>query len=350
MPDSIAETGALTVDAAAGLLGPEPEENEEAAPVEAEAKETPEPEAEAPEGASEAEAPEGEDPEPDPEEPEAVAEPALDPPPFWKPEDKADFAELPRKLQEKLRAYEDDRTKVTAQTLQQSAEARKAASAEAAKLAELAPKLAAVADQAQAMFERPVEGLTDGQGNPLQPFKWSEVNWPQWHKTDPLAATMAWTRYQAEAAEVQQIQSAKQLAQQQQERTAYDAYIQEEHEKLATVNPKLATDQAERQKVGNYLISRGYPPEAIGRAGALDFDTAHKAMLYDQLQAKVAQQPKPGAAPPRTPQAQSKAVRPSAAVPAVPPQKRAATEAANRFAQTGNIDDAVAALNARGSG
>lgn len=343
---SDAGNGALSTDDAVGLLIAGGEQDE-AEGVEPDAEPTAEPEAEP---AADEPSGEGGEEEREPDEPEAEAGPAVEPPPFWKPEHKEVFAKLPAEAQEAIKAYDQQREATVRGSMLQAAEARKSFDAQAAELAKLAPQVAAVADEAQAMFERPVEGLTDSQGNAIKPMPWSQIDFDAWHKQDPLAASVAWTRFQSETATLARIKAASQVSQKQAQDQAFGAYIADQTQALQVLNPDLASDPGKRAAIGKHLIERGYTPDVLRGIGALDLDVAYDAMRWRELQARAKTAPRAGAQPPRTAQAQSRTVRPSAAVPAVPSQKRAATEAANRFAQTGNIDDAVAALNARGSG
>lgn len=333
-----------TEDAIASLVGDDAPDDSTELP----AGDVPEPEAledsEGGEGDEEIPEGEGED------DPEGSPEPAVAAPPFWPEEDKALWSKIPAAAREAIRRAEDNRNQVTAESLRKSAEARKAANAEAAQLAQLSPRIAALADQAQAQFDKPVEGLIDSQGNPLQPVKWSAIDWPGWHKSDPIAASVAWTRFQSEKAETEQLQAANRVASDQALARNFGQYHQEQEEALRALNPDLSTKAELRQAVGKHLIERGYTPEELRGIGAKDMDVAYDAMRWRALQAKTQQAPKPGATPPRTTTPQARPLRTSAGAGSAPSKSRAAQEAAARFSKSGSTDDAVALLLSRGGG
>lgn len=357
MSDTPSE-GAINVEQAVGLLGAEPPEREEAqeAPQEA-AEAPPEPEeasVEQPEPES-PEAPEGEEIEGEPDAAAAEPEDGLDPPPFWTAEDKADFADLPRKQQEKILAYEAQRVTANNKALEVAAQARKAYEAEAAKAAQLIERVNDVAAKAEAHFSRPVEGLNDPDGNPMT---WDEVNWNAWFQADPQTAAVYRSKFDFEQAELQRVKTVQQEAAQTAQQAALTAHVQQQAQVLSTVAPDLANDAAKRQAIGAYLAQAGYSQDRLLWAEAPDLVIAHKAMLWDQAQSKARNAATTGTVQPSTPPgaprrqpapAPSRQVRPTTATTAPPPQ-RAVDTASSRLRKSGRIDDAVALLNARGSG
>lgn len=308
--------GALTLDQAADFLGEEPD------PI-------PEPGQEAETAPQEAGG-EAEEPEHEPEEPEAEAEQEeegepIDPPQFWTAEDKALFAEMPRALQERVRAREDARNVAVNDAFQKASTAQKAAQAETQQLAQQRERLDRLASEAETQFKQ---------------AGWENVDWSAWAQQDPVAAFQGRLAYDAQMSQVQQLKSAQQEAQS----AAFKAYVAEERQNLVRVAPELANDRTKMQSVADYLLQQGYPAEAIHGASARDLVTAWKAMRFDQATSPTTQpKPKPKAAKPA-----AKPVKPAASAAAVS-QKQVATQAAStKFGRSGSVDDAVAFLNTRG--
>lgn len=351
--------GRISIDQAVGLLNVEPPQEEapqEAAAEPEQPQEAPQEAPEQPESPQEPEeqpeAPEieaAEEPDPEPE-----AEP-LDPPLFWKSEDKAAFAQLPREAQERILGYENDRVVAHNKQLEAAATARKTYEAEAAKVLGLAERVNEIAARAEADFERPVEGLYDAEGRQM---RWSDLDWDGLRRASPQDFATWRAQYDFEQAELQRIKTAQQETAQEAQKAALTQHHQRTAEDLNKVAPHLLANNGERiNAVGNYLSQKGYSPERLLWAEASDFVIAEKAMAYDELQAKAkaartgAQQaPTQPGAPRRPPQQASRPpVRPAPANTA-PSPKSTAQEAYAKFTRSGKIDDAVAALTARGSG
>lgn len=320
-----AESAPLSVDqAVASLLAPATETHEEeAAPVEAEA---PAEEIEAPtegeDAVSEAEAP-GDDSEAEEVEAPVVA---LDPPAYWSKDAKAKFGELSPDLQAVVLEQEGPRETATAKARQEAADARKAAKQETDGIRQLAEQLTSFLPQA-------VETFNQKWGGP-EP-DWAAV--AQQHGADQAFILKA--QFDNEQKQLQQLTQAKQQA----ALEARKVTLREENDKL-TGTPLEAIPA--RQEVAKYLSDSGYSPDELNGATARDLLMAHKAMKWDQAQAAAKAAPKPTPKP--APVAAKPApVRPGAALPQVS-SNRMATTAANRFAQTRSVDDAVSLLLAKG--
>lgn len=313
------ESGALSVEQAVAALTPaEPVEQQapeaQAAPEPEETEgETSSPE----EPATEAENPGDEEQETEAE-PEAVA--PVEPPKYWSQDAKAKFAELPPELQAVVLEQEGPREAATAKAKAEAAEISKQAQAEVGKVQQLAEALAERLPQW-------VQSFQDRWGT--QTPDW--LAYAQEHGAE--AMTLAKTQFEVERQQLTEAAQAKELAAGQ----AYDAYVKAEVAKLKEVAPELATPE-KGQAISAYLAKAGVPPEALRNISATEMVLAHKAMLWDEAQAKLstAPKPKPAAPAPKAP------VRPAAAVPAANP----ARTAINRFAQTRSVDDAVALLMA----
>jgi len=316
------DNGPLSVDAAVAMLVDPPTEQEAPeAPIEAaEGEPEPQGEPEAPEVAEDgAETPAEE------EEAEAAPEPEkLDAPLYWKPEAKEAFSKLDPVLQAEILSQEGPREEAAAKAKAQAAAEVEKAQKDTAGVQALAAKLSEFLPQA-------IETFTQ---------RWGEPDWAV--VAEEQGADRAFilkAQYDKEQAQLAQVQQATQTAQIE----ARKAFLQTEWKELEQIAPELtdpAKGQERRSEVIKYLIADGIPKEATDAISAREMRIARKAMLYDQLEAKAALKPppKPTAPAPRP------TARPSAAV----PQSSQRSAAANRFAQTRSVDDAVALLVAKG--
>lgn len=259
-------------------------------------------------------------------EPEAVA--PAEPPKYWSQEAKAKFAELPPELQAVVLAQEGPREEATAKAKAEAAEVRAKAETELQGVQRFAEELQGFLPQAVQMFRS----------------RWGDN--PDWvafaQANGAEAMTVARAQYDAERENLQQVAQATQVA----EAKAHDAYVRGEFETLKTVAPELADPQkgpALRTEVTGYLVKQGIPPPAIHKISAVEMSLAHKAMLWDQAQAKAAA-PKP--APKPTPPTTRPLARGSAAAGPSDPKAKQVQTAKSSFAQTRSVDGAVALLNA----
>lgn len=326
----------LTIDQAVSTLVGEPEPQDDAvealeAPAEAAEEPTEEiasdTQEEDPDG--EAEEP-GDDGEEKPEE-EAEAVAPVDPPVWWKAEAKARFAELPPELQAVVFEQEQVREKVVSEAKAQAAQTVQAAQKEMEGVQTLAAQLAEFLPQALETFDS----------------RWGKQ--PDWaavvQERGAEEAFVLKSQWEAEQQQLRQLSQANDQAKAQ----AHHAYVKAEFVRLAEIAPELAPDVSDptkgaeaRVEVTQYLEGLGIPRDAIVQISATEMLIARKAQLWDKAQAQpkaLATKIKP-AAPAKSP------VRPAASVPAATPQ-RIGAQAANRFAQTRSVDDAVAMLLAR---
>lgn len=262
---------------------------------------------------------------------EAVA--PLEAPTYWSKEAKAKFAALDPELQAVVLAQEGPREAATAKVKSEAAEATKAAAAEVGKVQQLAEALADRLPGWISTFES----------------RWGTKT-PDWvayaNEHGAEAMTLVKTQFEQERSQLLEAQQATQIAQGQ----AHEAFVKAERVKLAELAPELAhpeTGPAKRTEVAQYLGKLGIDPVAIRSISAAEMTIAHKAMLYDQAQAKL-KAPKPTPKPAAAPAARS-SVRPAASAGAAgsPATQRVQT-LGKRFAQTKSIDDAVALLDAKG--
>lgn len=319
-------TDTLSLDDAVSLLGspPEPETPAAPAPVEAaEPGEAPQegeqqiegddqsPELDAPETASD-EA--GEEVEP--------AKPAIEPPHFWSAEAKARFGELPYELQLVVQENEKAGSKATTQKLEEAAKARKTAEAKAEVLTGLAARIEEAAEKAETTFASRWQGMT--------PDAWLKLS-----RDNPQQYIQLKAQHDAEQDAVQQARSAKDAA----EQVRHSQWLAEETERLKTYAPELADPvqgPAKRKAVAEYLISQGAEEQDLEGISAAVTALAYKAMLYDKGVAGLKSRPTPT----------KPALKPTAPAGKTLTQS-AAESAARRLGQTGDVDDAVALMQAR---
>jgi hypothetical protein len=254
---------------------------------------------------------------------EAEADP-VDAPNWWDAEAKGKFAELDPELQAIVRAQEDKREAVTQKAKQEAAEARKVAEVEAQKLASLAERADAVFSKAEEAFKSKWDGMT--------PDVWAELA-----ATDPETAFQLKLEYEAEQDHLHKVSTARAEA----ARVAQENHYSEQRTKLLELNPKLASDQAQLQSLGSYIVSSGIPPEAIQSATAVELNIVWKAMQYDNMMNK-ARQAKENPVPVPKPAPQKSIAVASSRESQLPPQEREVQTIKNRLNQTKSRDDLAA--------
>lgn len=314
------ESAPLSVEAAISSLVDAPETHDEA-PVEVEATSEAEPEIEAaPTAEDDAGEPVVDDDSVEATEAAEAAAP-LDAPLYWTQDAKAKFAELPPELQAVVLSQEGPREAAAARAKQEAAEYRAQADQEVSKVHTLAEQLNEFLPKALESFKG----------------KWDGIDWEAWVEQDPEAALKAKFAYDADQANLSKLQAATQEAQDQ----AHVAFLKAEAAKLPELAPDLADPvkgPERRTKVAQHLLSMGIAPEALKTISAAEMAIAYDAYLYRQAKAGLAATPKTKPAPVKP------VVKPAAAA---APQNRT-SQAANRFAQTRSVDDAVALLLSRG--
>ena len=271
-------------------------------------------------------------PEEAPEAEEEAPEPVVEAPHYWPADKKAEFAKLPPELQALVAEQEAGRVRAVNQAQQQAVEARKAVEAEIAQTQAVNQRLTQAAEAAESYHSRVIPDLG---------MTWEQVDWQAWFAQDRATAAAYRAQYDAEREDIQRIQAAKDEA----EQTAYRQFLQAEALKLPEVAPELV-DPVKGPKLkadlGQYLTSKGYTQDRIGRFGALDLSLALKAMMFDAAQAN-AQALKSA---PQKPAAPARPVRPAAAASA-PTQTARIRELEARAARTGSLDDVLALRRAK---
>lgn len=347
--------GALSIDAAISLLS-EGEVTEEPAAEDVAAAEDPEQEdetvaedeAEPAEDdteeleASDQEAVEDDAPEDDPASEEAdedvaeePAEPVVDPPTFWSAEEKALFAKAPPEVQKIIAARDAESNRQVSLAKEEAAKARK----DAQVISEFGDKITSELERARTIFQG----------------KWDGVDWAAWARENADEAIAAKFEFDAEQEELRRLETAQAAT----EAETHRQFLATEAAKLKEAGHILADPEkgkAEKQRLIAYAQSANVPAESLQWAGAAELTILHKAMRYDELQARmVANPPKPA-----TPKKPEPAKAPAAAAPkppgqvrpaaAAPPRKsviqRRNADVIQRAMKSGRMDDAVAALKA----
>lgn len=302
-------SGALSVDQAAGLLDASFGEVEKK-DVHQEAAPEAEPEAQTDEiepgevttdtpedGDSEAEEQPGDDAEPEVETAEVVEAPT-----WWNAEAKAKFAKLPPDLRAVVLEQEGKRETVTQKAKQDAADARKRAEAEANQIAPLKTALDQLLPRATETFQS----------------RWANIDWAAWADQDPQAAFKAKAQFDAEASELDRLQRAKKIADDQE----YTRFLTTEAEKLKELAPELADDNTgaqRRGKIAKFLFEKGYSADELKTLDARSLIIADKALKYEEAKAGMASALKK---PPAQKLPQRPVVKPTAAVAPRSPNSR----------------------------
>jgi len=225
-------------------------------------------------------------------EPEGEADPYAAAPEFWSAEKKALWEKI---TDPELRAaiHDHERQGATAvnKRLMEAAEETKQAKSQL-------EKFSAERDQLAAWWQNMGPQFAQAFSN-----KWDGYDWLKMASEDPALYTKLTAQRDAEAKMLQEtqrrheveVQSANQRAQE-----SFKQIRQAEHEKLAAKLPDFAADKAQAtyDKLGSYLTKTyKFAPERINAMYEADvIEIAHKAMLYDEAQAKLRAQPKASAA------------------------------------------------------
>lgn len=313
-------TGSLNVEQAAALLDAGPPEEQD----------TPAVETESPAEETEAQ-PSAEEPaEPDEATPEAAEEgetrEVIPRPQSWAADDQAAWDAVPEDVKPIIMARETERDRATQKAVQTASEARRQADAEVQAVTEIK----AVLDQTLPN----IIAMNQGKWKDWTPQAQLEMA-----RTDPGRYMALKAEYDLEQKTLADVQTTNQRVTEQ----AFQAFVREERTKLAELEPELADAEKGASRLAtlsNYLVERGAPPEQLAGLPAYVVSLAYDAYRYRQSRGHIATQAKTPAAAPRA------ALRPAAASTVRTPQ-REAQAAKNRFHQTGNLDDAIAFLNAK---
>lgn len=335
--------GPISVDAAISLLtatdeepdaddGDEPEPDPDNAATDEEAADEDDETQASDQEAAEDEAPDEDDPasedEPGEDEEAEPAELAIDAPKFWSAEEKAVFAKAPPDVQLLIAAKDQAAEKRVYEAKEEAAAARKDAS--------VIGEFKAVIDQQVQRAETVFQG------------KWDGVDWAAWARENAQEAFAAKIEFDEEQKALDQLRTTQAATEAEEHRQ----FLATEAAKLRDAGHVLADREkgkAEKQKLIAYAQAASVPAESLQWASAVELTVLHKAMLWDELQAKQVANPiKPTPAPKKPAPAPvakvAGTVRPAAAP---PPRKalavRVRQEVVGKALKTGRMDDAVAA-------
>lgn len=273
-PDAIAaDSSLLSMDQAVAELAAEIDKDDKA-PATAETPEGTNTEADpAAEDASEPEAvTDGENAETeDAEAAEEAKLPAIEPPRFWDADAKARFGELPRDIQELLSQNEDRSVKATSKSLQEAAEARKAAEFEASNLTALRAQMDKHIETAKTRFRS----------------KWENVDWNA--TIDQYGAEQALkfkNEFEADQAAIVQAERDATVA----KRTDLANFTAREMAKLPELAPDLADPKTAPQRfeaIAKALRSANYNDEQIQWLDAFQVAAMNDALKWREANAKA---------------------------------------------------------------
>jgi hypothetical protein len=255
-----------------------------------------------------------------------VALPPIEPPSSWKTEEKEVFKTLPRAAQEAIQRREQDRTTELRNLQNTTAEQRKQADGEVARLKGLADQVGSVVNERIADLAREFPEIK------------TQADVEALAASDPVRFGV----FQAKLMRFNAAQNAQQQAQQelskQQERQQSE-FLTTAKEKLLEVFPTWKDPAVGRKEIAelqDYAISLGVPePHARQAIDPFVYKLAQKAMLYDRAQAAKTQ------AVNRTP---PKVITPG--TPATKTEQRADQRTAQlrKLEKSGDLEDAVALM------
>lgn len=253
----------------------------------------------------------------------------LEPPKWWSKEKKARFHELSPDLQAVVFEQEETRERVVSKAKQESADARKAADA-----------------QAQALQTR-VQALDAILPNAIQTYsgRWTNVDWPTYAtQVDAQEYNRVRAQFEQETQQLQRLQAESQWA----ETQRLQKFDREEAEKLKTVAPDLVDEKlgSQRvQKVLTFLQGRQFTPNELRHLTAEQASIAYDAMQWREAKASAAALAKN----PKPPVQQGKpAIRQSAAPASRSPENAALKSLEGRFNAAPTVKNLEALLNAKG--
>lgn len=247
----------------------------------------------------------------------------------WSAEEKDLFAKMPPEAQQVVLAHAEVRNKAVSDALEKSANARKAAEAEAEQLSRQRSELEKLLPKINDEFAARWTGADD------------PSVWVQAFQTDPAQAAVLKVQYEAELQQKQKLEEHARAA----EEEARKSYLKGEAQRLIEMAPSEPIAKKlvgpDRLKFYNelsaYMTSNGIPAEDQGSLPAVGLVLVAKAMERDRALAKADKQPS----------AQTKQASPGTRM--RPPATSGQTQPhakvkslENRLNSTGSVDDAVA--------
>lgn len=292
------------------------EELDEADPAESDAEDDPEEE-------------DDESGEEESDEPELV----IEAPQFWDADGKEVFA----KLEKTLKAAPKELRPIVADLAEQVNKNEKQRNITLSRKLEETATVRKVAEQAA----EKLDGFISETDRALEFYE--GIDWvAEAQQTDPATYAQHQAKFQA----LKDAKAKAITAKQETEQREFQQFAQQRHAELKErapqfLDPKTGSELDKR--VTSYLVSTGYTPDMLMGASANDLIVAHKAMLWDEAQAKAktATTPKPVAG-----KARRKGLKPSAAKP--PASSKQALRKKINSSSGLSTDDAVSALLALG--
>ena len=292
------------------------EELDEADPAESDAEDDPEEE-------------DDESGEEESDEPELV----IEAPQFWDADGKEVFA----KLEKTLKAAPKELRPIVADLAEQVNKNEKQRNITLSRKLEETATVRKVAEQAA----EKLDGFISETDRALEFYE--GIDWvAEAQQTDPATYAQHQAKFQA----LKDAKAKAITAKQETEQREFQQFAQQRHAELKErapqfLDPKTGSELDKR--VTSYLVSTGYTPDMLMGASANDLIVAHKAMLWDEAQAKAktATTPKPVAG-----KARRKGLKPSAAKP--PASSKQALRKKINSSSGLSTDDAVNALLALG--
>lgn len=305
-PDALAAVNPFpSIDDVVAEMDAADKDKTEAPETDAASTETPNTEADpAAEDADEPEAAiEGDDAETEDGEAEEESEqPAIEPPRFWDAEGKAAFSKLPPELQKLVLAKQTESDVATSKKFEEAANIRKVAEAEASKLAGITSKLDKLIPEAEQTFAT----------------RWGtgEIDWNRVAQEQGVErAFQLKNDHDRELTAVQQLKVAKQEV----DAVETQKFVAARFTELKTLVPELGdekTGPAKQLELVNYISANYDVPASVvvKQATAKQLLMAHKAYLYDKLNADA----KASVSAPKVPAKQAVQARPSVKSTAAP--------------------------------
>lgn len=293
-------------------------------------------------GAAPAEEQPSGDEEPKAAEPEAEELPPIEPPRSWTKEAKEQWQALPRNTQEYLAQREQERDREVRRSQNESAEQRKAISAER-EAAEQARK------DYEAKLPALVQALQDAQAGSFADIK-TMADVERMAAEDPFRY-LQWQAHQQKLTAVHYEVQQAEMRKAQEQQTKWAQHVQEENAKAIELHPELGDPAKSKQLQSaavELLQDKGFTAQelndlASGKERVSIYDHRIQSLLLDGLKYHEAQKAKPVAVAKPVPPV----LRPGAA----PPRGAAKAENLQALKQqldrTGSVDDALALLTAR---
>lgn len=250
-------------------------------------------------------------------------------PEFWDNESKERFKQWSPEVREEILKYDRQARAAVSKHIQNAAEVRKVAEAEANVFRQEHAKIKEVIDSASLT-------LVD---------KYANIDWEAYMERDPQNAVRHLKQRNEDMQKFTAIRNAWEKSQEAVRVAEAKEFLSNEQVKLEQLastdaDAKKLVDPvhgpAEKLEVAKYLVALGVPAEDLNHIGAIAMTVAQKAMLYDKGRKVIAEKK----SSPQNKTQNSVRMRPSTRQGTINHSKKAT----QRLERTGSVDDAVAAL------